>query len=99
MILGTWKKQPYELEPITVDFSLRLAVDETITDATVTAKDANTGLNAIGLLVGPTTIDGGFVTKLVQGGLTGFSYIVEYRAQTSRGYQLEDEVGVTVIET
>ena len=100
MIVGTWIKQFYEVEPVTMDFTRRFGAGESILGATITSKNADTGASVAGLLVGSVVIDPtGFVSQFVQGGVPGTSYILEYKAVTTIGRQVEDEVGITVKET
>ena len=79
---------------ITLDFSNRLATDETLTDHEIVVTLDNVEVDG---LVGVSVIDGTEVDIKVQGGIVGNSYKITISATTSLTNILETYITMHVI--
>jgi hypothetical protein len=99
MIAGATSKEPYEEFPVSVDFLKYLTAGQTITQAAVISRSADTGADTTTtLLSGSPIIQGTKVGQRVKGGASGDRHILEYRIVDSDGNRWEAEVAVTVQE-
>ena len=90
-VLGTFTKQPAEVQDYDIDFSEWLAAfPDTAVSHAVTA-DA-------GITLGATTLAAGVVKVWLSGGLTGTSYKITATITTAGGGTKEDEIKIKVKE-
>ena len=90
-VLGTFTKQPAEVQDYDIDFSEWLAAfPDTAVSHAVTA-DA-------GITLGATTLAAGVVKVWLSGGLTGTSYKITTAITTAGGRTKEDEIKIKVKE-
>ena len=100
-VIGEVTKQPSEIFPIGVDFTPDMESGDTLTTATVTAKNMDTGASSTatvltGLAGVATSTD--IVTQAITGGTDGDWHRVQFKATTTAGRVYEHEIDVRVIE-
>jgi hypothetical protein len=114
MIVGPCIKQPFEVIPISVDFVLELLRDnDTILTQTVTARNADTGVDSgLDILLGSPLLGDSVVlqngvpirseTRVVQRvrlGNDGERHLLTFRVITALGLQWEGDVYLLVQES
>ena len=94
MIVGVFRKQPYDKIDFTVDMSEWLDEygGDTISSVSATVDDSD-------LTLVETTHDAGIIRQWVDDGLSGQNYLVTIHMITDGGRELEFEVRVKVRET
>ena len=90
-VLGTFTKQPAEVQDYDIDFSEWLAALSDTAISHVVTADA-------GITLGATTLAAGVVKVWLSGGLTGTSYKITATITTAGGRTKEDEIKIKVKE-
>lgn len=91
MILGSFEKQPEEIETYSIIYSDDLTPGDGIKDCAVT-------VNPPELLADPLVIDGERVRFTVRGGVHNVKYKLTATANTDDGRRLQDEFFIKVKE-
>jgi len=89
MILGSYDKQPVEVETYTINYSLDLNQGDRVTGSEVMAEPS-------GLTVAITTVENSRVRIRVSGGTNNVRYKVTTTSQTVEGRVMQDEFFVKV---
>lgn len=93
-------KQPSELFPVSMDFAADLAVGETISTPTVTARNEKTGADSSAQVIsGTPSVSAGKVIQKVTGGVDGENHIVTFKIVTSLTNTFEAESRLMIRET
>ena len=86
-------KQPYEELPRYVDFVDRIAAADTIASCTITAADsAGTDVTATIVPDGATSYSAAKVYYVLKAGVDGTSYKVTFRAISTAGAKVEEDL-------
>jgi hypothetical protein len=99
--MNTLSKQPYEEINAWVDFSGVVGLTDVLTLVTVTAIDANTGVDSSAAIVKASpapSVSGQKVLFEVMGGVDGDVHKITVKVSTSAGEKLEEDVTLFVIE-
>ena len=91
-------KQPSEIFSIAVNFSDRLADEETISSVDVSAIDIATGNDATATVIDSSAIDGVNINIKVKAGTDDYSYKITIKITTSGSNIFEEEVIMHVVE-
>lgn len=89
MILGSYDKQPVEVETYTINYSLDLNQGDRVTGSVATVEPN-------GLTVGIATIENSRVRIRVSGGTNNVRYKVTTTTETLEGRVMQDEFFVKV---
>ena len=99
MIIGHLTKQPSEKFPITVTFAAELASSESVSSATVTARNSMTNeSSSLIVLSGAVTVNTPNVTQTITGGVNGTRHVLTFKATTSLGNIYEGEIELLIKE-
>ena len=90
-------KQPYEVFPISLDFSDSMSSGETISSFTVFAYDS-ASTDVTSTIISASSNTDQVVTVTLQGGTSGSSYKIEVKIVTTSAKNLEEEITLNVFE-
>lgn len=96
-VINLFSKQPSEVIPISIDYSLLLNDTETISSCAVTAYDPN-GSNVTSTIVHNSSVDGSVCKATVKSGTDGVRYKITFKASTNELNLYEEDVFMKVYE-
>lgn len=91
-------KQPYEELLRYMDFVDRIATGDTIASCPITATDIEGTDATAALITGPTALSGTKVYYTLKGGVHGMDYKVSFKAVSTAGASVEEDLMVNVRE-